>query len=202
MKVSIIIPYKEDRGYLNKAIESVEKQSYNDIELILSKSRANGATNFNKGVKKAKGDLIKYLCDDDMLTTDSVKHSVKAMRDNDFIHGNAINLFENGQHSVHVPTIHKPTLKDMLVFNRIHGGTLMYRADVFERFGLMDAKLFTGEEYDFNMMLLSKGAKIGYCDAFLYYYRRHKQQKSLGNLDAEYQAKRREQIEMIKQRYL
>jgi glycosyltransferase involved in cell wall biosynthesis len=201
MKVSIIIPYKEDRGYLDKAIESVEKQSYKNIELILSQSENGGAYNFNNGVRKATGDLIKYLCDDDMLTINSVKDSVMAMQDNDFIHGNAINIFPNGQHSVHRPNVCVPTLGLMLVQNRIHGGTLMYRADVFERFGFMDESLWTGEEYDFNLKILSKGAKIGYCDAWLYYYRRHEKQKSLGNLDPEYQQARRAQIETIKNRY-
>jgi glycosyltransferase involved in cell wall biosynthesis len=28
MKVTIVIPYKEDRGFLNEAVESVEKQTY------------------------------------------------------------------------------------------------------------------------------------------------------------------------------
>jgi GT2 family glycosyltransferase len=89
----------------------------------------------------------------------------------------------------------------MLIENRIHGGTLMYRANVFERFGMMDETLFTGEEYDMNLMFLYKGAKIGYCDAWLYYYRRHEQQKSLGNLATEYQNKRRKQIQEIRKRY-
>jgi glycosyltransferase involved in cell wall biosynthesis len=201
MKVSIIIPYQHDRGYLDKAIESVEKQKYKNIELILSQSENSVGYNFNRGVERATGDYIKYLCDDDMLTVNSVQDSVKAMQDNDFIHGNAINLFSNGQHSVHRPSVIKPTLPLMLIENRIHGGTLMYRANVFERFGMMDETLFTGEEYDMNLMFLSKGAKIGYCDSWLYYYRRHEQQKSLGNLATEYQNKRRKQIQEIRKRY-
>ena len=51
-------------------------------------------------------------------------------------------------------------------------------------------------------MLLSKGAKIGYCDEILFRYRRHKAQKSLGNRDRLYQNKRTQAINQIKQQYV
>ena len=39
-KVSIILPYSKDRGYLDKAIESIHNQNFaGDIEIIHSKSR-------------------------------------------------------------------------------------------------------------------------------------------------------------------
>ena len=38
IKVSVIIPYNKDRGWLNEAIESVNNQTHKNIELILSQS--------------------------------------------------------------------------------------------------------------------------------------------------------------------
>ena len=181
MKVSIIIPYQKDRGYLQEAINSVHRQTYQDIELILSQSDRGVSYNLNRGIKKSTGDFIKYLCDDDMLTPNSITDSVNAMKGCDFIHGNAYNLFPNG--------------------NKIHGGTLMYRRDVFERFGYFNESLWTGEEYEFNLRLLSQGASLGVSNRFLYYYRRHEQQKSLGNKEIEYRLRRAEEIERIKNMY-
>jgi GT2 family glycosyltransferase len=76
----------------------------------------------------------------------------------------------------------------------------MYRRDVFERFGYFDETLWTGEEYDFNMMLLSKGATLGYCKAALYVYRRHDEQKSLGKKAN--QRLRKQAIKEIRNRYI
>jgi GT2 family glycosyltransferase len=200
MKVSIIIPYVKDRGYLNEAIKSVECQDYKgEIELILSQSNKGVSYNLNRGINQATGTYVKYLCDDDKLTVNSISHSVKAMQGNDFIHGNAVNFWDNGQRSVHLAPVKFPTLEQMLTKNRIHGGSLMYRRDVFERFGMFDETLTTGEEYDFNLMLLSKGAKLGYCNSFLYLYRRHQEQKSLGRCSNQHE--RALLIQEIKQRY-
>ena len=200
-KVSIIIPYNQDRGYLNEAIASVERQSYKNIELILSKSPGGVSFNINRGIEKATGRYIKYLCDDDRLTQCSIELSVQAMNGYDFIHGNAINFYPNGQVEYHRPMVRRPTLKQLLVHNHIHGGTLMYDRSVFERFGKFCEALWTGEEYEFNLRLLDKGARIGYCNADLYEYRRHTGKKSIGNMESDYQKQRREAINDIKSIY-
>lgn len=200
MKVSVIIPYKTDRGYLNEAIESIKNQNYDgDIEIILSQSDKSVSYNLNEGIKIATGEFIKYLCDDDRLTPNSIADSVQSMAHFDFIHGKAINFYPNGLRSIFVPRVPFPDIKQMKHKNIIHGGSLMYRRDVFERFGLFDESLTCAEEYDFNMMLLSKGAKLGYCNSTLYEYRRHDEQKSLGKgID---QKERAIKIKAIQDRY-
>lgn len=199
-KVSIIIPYNKDRGWLNEAIQSVYNQTYEgEIELIQSMSDNRVGYNLNRGVEIATGDFIKYLCDDDMLTNNSIKDSVEAMKDNDFIHGGSFNFWKY-RREIQRPLIEEPTLKDLLKHNHIHGGTLMYRADVFKRFGMFDETLTTGEEYDFNLKLLYNGAKLGYCNSILYKYRRHDDQKSLGLKANQY--KRKEEFNKIKKRYV
>ena len=181
-KVSVIIPYRVDRGYLDKAIDSVKKQTYPNIELIISKGDKGVSANLNDGVRKATGDYITYLCDDDLLTETSVSDQVKCMEQSgaDFMHGRAWTLWRDGKMEVKAPDIQYPTLDEMIERNRIHGGTLMYKADVFTRFGLFDESLTTGEEYEYSLRLLSRGAKIAHCNDILYIYRRHDAQKSLG----------------------
>jgi teichuronic acid biosynthesis glycosyltransferase TuaG len=204
MKVSIIIPYKTDRGFLDAAIESVHNQNYRgEIELILSQSDNGVSYNLNRGIEDATGDLIKYLCDDDRLTINSIRDSVRAIEGYDFIHGNAFNFDDAipSRSRSHTPFMRYPNASQLAQTNHIHGGTLMYRRDVFERFGMFDESLWTGEEYEFNMRILSQGAKIGYSDATLYNYRLHPLQKSIGLQTNEYRARRAAEIERIKQMY-
>ena len=93
----------------------------------------------------------------------------------------------------------RPKLSDMIFNNVIHGGTLMYKASVFDRVGLFDESLDCAEEYDFNMRCLSKNMRLGYCPKTLYIYRRHDAQKSLGKgID---QTVRTAKIEAIKDRF-
>ena len=173
MKVSIIIPYKEDRGFLQQAINSVPK----DCELIISHGPYNVSTNINNGIKRAKGEYIKYLNDDDMLTANCITDSLEGLKTADFIHGNAYTIYP-GHTSEFRPPIKIPTLKDMVSRNPLHGGTVMYHRKIFDKIGLFDEKLLTCEEYEFNMRALKAGFKIGYVDAFLCYYRRHAKQKT------------------------
>jgi len=179
--VSIIIPYNKDRGFLDEAIESVRKQNYGGkIEIILSESDNGVSYNLNRGIEMAKGEFIKYLCEDDYLTPNSISDSVNTFTKGvDFIHGNATNVFRTHK-QIQYPRLKNPTLNDMIVSNVIHGGSLMYRKSVFKKVGLFDETLTCAEEYDFNLRCLKLGLKLGYCPQNLYNYRRHDEQKSLG----------------------
>lgn len=212
MKVGVIIPYKEDRGWLSQAIESVNRQTYKgEIHLSVQQSDNSVGYNLNRGIEDClenECSLIRYLCEDDMLTHHSIEKSVQFFKENPvhIMHSNAINFYQDKRRpqQLQKPRKTNPTLEDMLEFNVLHGGTVVYRYDCFFGFDsdpLFDESLWTGEEYDFNMRLMSQGCTIGYLDEVTYNYRRHSKQKSLGNTDAKYQAKRKKAIEKIKNRY-
>ena len=184
--VSIIIPYRTNRGYLNKAISSIHRQSYpGAIEIIESNHDASVSYNLNQGIKASSGTFIKYLCEDDYLPTNSIKDSVEGMLDYDFINGNAIAIYMEGMHAgkqlEYIPERTNPTFEQLVMYNSIHGGSLMYRRDVFDKIGYFDETIDCAEEYEFNMRCLYNDLKLGYVNAFLYFYRRHGEQKSLGN---------------------
>jgi glycosyltransferase involved in cell wall biosynthesis len=206
MKISVIIPYVQDRGYLaaahksaNEAIEYANVQG----EVILSQSDHGVSYNLNRGIDRAKGELITYLCDDDLLPLSSIRSTVDGMRGHDFIHGNASTIYEENFAFVepHIrrwkPVIKRPKLLQMIDSNHIHGGTVTYQHDIVmgEWF---DEDLWCAEEYDFNMFLLDSGKTIGYINADLYTYRHHATQKSkqMNN-----QRERRAAIEEIRDRY-
>lgn len=211
--VSIIVYFKEDRGWLKEAIQSVHNQRYDGkIELILSQSDGSASKNLNDGIKRATGQYIRYLSEDDLLPQYSVYLSVLAMQETgaDFIHGKAVNFFGypviypeghisfSGRVDGQEPELKYPTLEKMLKRNPIHGGTVFYKAELLKN-NPFDETLDCAEEYDLNMNLLKQGYTIDYCNEFLYFYRRHDKQKSLGRgID---QVERAKKIELIKDRY-
>lgn len=216
--VSIIVYYKEDRGWLHEALTSVHNQRYaGKIQLLTSDSvegheNMNASENLNALIKKATGKYIRYLSEDDLLPQYSIHQSVERLEETgaDFIHGQAINFFGypviypeghisfSGRVERQTPKIQFPTLEDLLKRNEIHGGTVIYKTEILKN-NLFDEGLTCAEEYDLNMRLLKQGYKFDYCNAVLYFYRRHGKQKSLGvNAD---QVKRAEIVEQIKRRY-
>ena len=179
--VTIIIPYRVNRGYLDKALESIHLQNYpGAIEIIESNHDEGVSFNINRGIEMASGEFIKYLCEDDWLPVNSIKDSVEGIQGHDFIHGKAFGYFNQNKIVEYEPPIKHPTLEQNSTKNVIHGGSLMYRKSVFERIGMFDESLDCAEELEMNLRCLQAGMSIGYVDSFLYYYRRHEQQKSLG----------------------
>jgi GT2 family glycosyltransferase len=178
MKVTIIIPYKEDRGWLQEAIKSVPK----DVQLILSQGNGNWPQNFNKALGQAEGDYIKYLHEDDMLTEHCIDDSLQTFKNTnaDFIHGMAYEIYMNVGRKVgmYIPKIATPTLDDLLHHNVLHSATLMYKRSIFDKIGGFNESpdIYSFEEFEFNIRCLKAGFKLGYCDKPLAYYRRHSEQ--------------------------
>jgi glycosyltransferase involved in cell wall biosynthesis len=203
-KVSIIIPYNTDRGFLTKAVNSVYDQTYPNIEMVISHSDENFSTNLNDGIRRSAGEFIRYLCEDDILPPDSIAKSIRSFSSPmDFIHGRSLSFDARSMANyIHIPNEKNPTLQSLLAFNHVANGSTIYRRRVFDLYGYFDPSLWTGEEYEFNLRILSMGANLGYCDDVLYYYRHHPLQKNLGNKDRKYQYKRMYAISQIRDKYL
>jgi hypothetical protein len=175
-KVTVIIPYKEDRGWLGDAIGSVPK----GVQLLVSQGEGNWPANFNKVWDQVKGKYVRWLHEDDMLTPNCIEDSLKAIeeQDVDFIHGNVVEITHNScNEKMVIPRVFIPTAKDIMEKNCIHSASLMYKKEVFDKVGLLDERLNTAEEYEFNIRCLKAGMKIGYCNTPLAFYRRHFKQK-------------------------
>lgn len=199
MKISVIIPYKEDRGFLLAAKKSILNQTYKDIEVIECKSDASVGANLNAGIEKCTGELVTYLCDDDLLPRLALSFYAKYWQPEwDFCHANAIN-FKSGSICIRKPSIINPTLSEMIQCNQIHGGTVCYHRRIFEAGFRFDESLWTAEEYDFNLKLLKSGMVLGYIDEIVYKYRIHPKQKS--RILRKTGEKRLEAINQIRMRY-
>ena len=196
--VSIIIPYNEDRGFLQDAINSVWMQTYRDFELILEKGPGTLGQNVNNGLKKASGEFIKILAEDDELTPDCLQILTNGIRNYDFIYSDAEN-FGNLPSGWDIYSKDTTTnLADMLHANGIHGGTALYRTDMFRDVGGYDESLWTGEEYDLHLRLIKAGYKHRHVPGIVYRYRIHGDNKSqLANVKIRHQY-----IDEIRKKYV
>ena len=174
--VSIIIPYNEDRGYLQLCKESIEAQTYPNIELIPSYSPGTCGHNFNRGLEKATGEFVKYVDEDDWLPPDSIENLVSGIGDSPWMCANAWNVdktVKNITKSVHLD------FDSTLKICGIQGGTTLFRTEILREIGGMDESLVVGEEWDMYLRLMLKGYLPGYVDKEVYYYRRWTGSKSV-----------------------
>lgn len=206
LDVSVILFYREDRGWLDEARASVEAQSFNgNMELVEIHGNRSTSANLNEGIRQAKSRYVKYLCDDDLL----VPHSLQKLFDEiskgfDVVCAGAINFNEHtGETSVYYSQVPQ-TVFELADLNTIHGGTTMYRRDALLQIGLFNESLKYGEEYDLHLRMAAAGMRFGCVDEIVYMYRVHDQMKSMQakvNDGDAYIARKREIINSIQSKY-
>lgn len=174
--ISVIVPYDRDRGFLSQCIRSIKNQSYSDFEIIQVHRDYPVAKNFNIGLKVAKGEYCKFVTEDDWIPTNSLGDLAEGIDGADWVCANA------EQHEQDKVWIYKPELPESFEANvernRIHGGTTLYRTDMLREIGGMDETLWTGEEYEMHLRLMSLGYMPKYIDKVVYCHRLWNGQKS------------------------
>jgi glycosyltransferase involved in cell wall biosynthesis len=172
--ISVIIPYKEDRGYLKQCIKSVEEQIYKDFEIIEAHGPGTLPQNFNNGLRKARGDYIKMVQDDDWLPPQSLNMLMFGIRSSRWVVGDVMQFPYNRRGKPGPPTLHKPPYLDFrsqVEKYDMHMGSTLYRKDLLDEIGGMDETLETGEEYDMHLKILSMGYEPAYISKVVYNYR-------------------------------
>lgn len=214
--VSIIIPYREKREHLEEALKSAVAQNYVDFEILQGGDQETLGQNVNALVKKAKGQFIKVLADDDLLYNEwSIYLLATEMKKKnlDMVYASAVNfrMIEGVHNTIDTFEPKDVTLEGMLKGNQLHGGATMYRRELWERFSGWDEDLTMAEEYDWHLKLMKGGVKIGYLPRLVYRYRIWEGNKSKINLAYgvetekggwfEYKKTRKETVEIIRNRY-
>lgn len=198
MQVSIIIPVVYDRGWLDECILSALNQDFKDYEIILASDgnpemesfarkyglgfsiveKKNLSANYNNAARIAKGDYLKMLMDDDLLTPNCLKDLWGNIGDYDFIYADAINFKDKGSVIIRARPVNFRTVYE---HDGIHCGTVMVKRSTFLVLGGLDENLDCMEDYDFYLNLLSQGYKMTYINKIVYKYRIHPGQKSFKN---------------------
>jgi glycosyltransferase involved in cell wall biosynthesis len=154
MKVSVIIS-TIGRATLQRAIASVQQQTYKDYELIVieDKERKGGSWALNQGLDRAKGEYIAILDDDDeWVSKDKLEKQVKFLDDNpDYIacgcgpqkgQGKEIKVNLIGTPFAHISIMFRDCIYYDESLKRAKDLDFMVRLSRFGKFGLVDCEVF------------------------------------------------------------
>ena len=174
--ISIIIPTFNRASRLRKAVDSVVAQSHQDFELIvvddgsddntaeciesynsdivyIRQENSGPAAARNRGIEKARYDLLAFLDSDDWFAENKLETQIKAMEQNPsylISHTDEI-WYRNGQ-ILNQKLKHKKNSGDIfrqsLELCAVGMSTVMMRREIIERYGFFDEDLPCCEDYD------------------------------------------------------
>ena len=134
--------------------------------------------NINAGLVRARGEFIKILHDDDMLPPNSLRDLRRGIGTFDWCCGD-METFGTPDYCDPQAYMGKiPKLSNMVNTNQVYGGTTLYKTSVLRKIGGYNEKLWTGEEYELHLRLLSEGYSVTYVPKIVHRYRLHQVNKS------------------------
>lgn len=194
-KISVIMPCYNDGKYIIEAIDSIEKQTYQNWELIIVDDgsddeetkriineiqnpkikvfhtehlRPAGARNY--GIQKAEGTYILPVDSDDRIHEEYMEKAVKMIESNPrigVVYCKA-ELFGEKSGSWNLPEY---SFKHMLLDNIVFVTALFYKSD-WEKVGGFNTSMAQGmEDYDFWLSILGLEREICQIPEVLFYYR-------------------------------
>jgi glycosyltransferase involved in cell wall biosynthesis len=179
--VSVIVPTKNSGQFLERCLESIRRQTYSNIELIVVDNHSTDGTQaiakrytdkvytwgpersaqVNFGVGKASGTFV-YKVDCDFVLAPAVVQECidSAARAND-----AVVVHNTPDETVSwIARIRKFEV-DMYKFDLTHSSARFVRKEVYDRIGGFNERITAGEDYDFQNKLNRGGYKTGFIDA-------------------------------------
>ncbi len=163
--VSIITPSFNQARYLEQTIRSVLEQDYPNIEYLvidgasqdgsvdivrkyenklaywISERDSGQAEAINKGLARAKGEIVAWLNSDDYYLPDAIVSAVKVFESNPdvvLVYGDMLAVDENGK-TINIMKYGQLSLADLLCFQIIGQPSVFFRRNALEKTGLLDA---------------------------------------------------------------
>lgn len=202
--VSVIIPYFNCEKYIAETLDSVEKQTYPNVEIIVvndGSSKASSAyfeallgdrTNIhylhqknqgvssarNTGAKVAQGEFLLFLDADNKIHSDYLQKTTDVLihNPNCKITYTKAELIESCTGEWILPPY--TGFSDLLLGNKIDMLALVRKSD-FDRLGGFDENLKSHEDWDYWIRLLQDGGEVICIDEILFSYRKRFDQSSL-----------------------
>jgi len=132
---------------LTIAKELYSKKNYTEKLIIISEKDEGIADAFNKGIKRATGELIAILnSDDSYFYPDIFKEVVKIFSEKDilFVHGDII--FKDRKFGTNV---RRPLMCDLIVAMPFNHPTMFFRREVYDNIGLFDKSFRYSMDFEF-----------------------------------------------------
>jgi len=162
--VTIVTPSFNQAKYLEDTIRSVLDQNYANLEYIIidggstdgsvdiirnyadqlafwvSEKDSGQAEAINKGLSRAKGEILAWLNSDDTYLPGAVASAIDAFRKNPdavLVYGNILAVDGHGQTTNHLK-YHQLSIEDLLCFEIIGQPAVFFRREAFEKAGTLD----------------------------------------------------------------
>ncbi|MCM3186884.1 glycosyltransferase [Priestia megaterium] len=180
-KVSIIVPFF-NCPYINHALDSLIKQTYTNIEIIvvndgstqhtdkippyldkisyITKENGGTASALNRGIQQATGDYICWLSSDDIYDYQKIAIQLESMQTNNVLFSHTNYYAINYRGRIISPPLGIQTLNKLDLITRIskgniiNGCSIMIHKSVFDHAGLFDETLLYTHDYDLWLRII------------------------------------------------
>jgi len=157
--ISVVIPtIPERKKYLDNAINSVKNQTYKNIELIIVTEGKSAGASRNIGIKKARGNYIAFLDDDDTWHPEKLEKQLKLAEK--YPKCPLITCYSHdkrfGQDKINKPPEVITQRKILNSFNYSSTSTYLINRYYLNLIGLFDESLPSAQEYELAIRLSEK----------------------------------------------
>lgn len=200
-KISIVVPmYNTEEVFLKELIDSIEKQTYSNWELVLAdgsqqkndnlkiyyenkekikykflNSNKGISENTNEAIKLATGDYIGFLDHDDLISKDALYEIVRTINkynDVDFIYTDEDKIDESGER---FEPYFKPDFSpETLECNNYITHFVVVKNELIKKVGNLNSKFNGAQDFDFVLRATEKAKCIKHISKILYHWRVHK----------------------------
>lgn len=183
MLVSIIIPAFNRSAVLDRALNSVLSQSYQDYEILIvddastdntservksytdprivylrHANNRGGAASRNTGIERAKGELIAFLDSDDEWTSDKLQRQVELLEKSDdcgMVYTALKAIFEEDGQTKILPVEHRGRFfNELLISNCVRTlSSIVVRRSILQKAGGFDPQLRSCQDWDLYIRL-------------------------------------------------
>jgi len=193
IKVSIITVCLNSVKTIEQTIQSVIKQTYQNIEYIVIDGQSVDGTlevinkyrdhiaicvsepdegiydAMNKGIRMAAGDVIGIINSDDRYDVQTVEKVIQIFNEDeaDVVYGDEMLLYDGGfaQRRVTGP------LEALLYRMNLSHPTVFVKKEVYEKYGIFDTQYKIAADYDFLLRIYRQGVIMKECPGILAYFR-------------------------------
>lgn len=168
--ISLIIPVWGDyEKYLDECLESVEKQTYRDFEVVISRKNTLPSAR-NDGISRSKGEYILPLDVDDLLSERFLEMVTEKLKEYDVV---TTGHKEFGYHFAEGNYDGDFSLEGFKKENKLIACSA-YRREKYDEIGGYDEAMTDGyEDWDFWIRMAKAGARFYRIPEILYFQRKH-----------------------------